>query len=77
MKIGFNLLNQKINMINDKIQLLSDSNKKMNDNINKKLRKAESEIIHFNDNISKNNFSINNYNKYTDELNINLIKIEI
>ena len=72
MKIGFNLLNQKINMINDKIQLLSDSNKKMNVNINKKLRKKE--FIHFNDDISKNNFSINNYNSYSDEFNINLIK---
>ena len=74
MKIGFNILNQKINMINDKIQLLSDSNKKMNVNIKKKLRKTDSEIIHFNGDISKNNFSINNYNNYTDELNINLIK---
>ena len=72
MKIGFNLLNQKINMINDKIQLLSDSNKKMNVNINKKLRKKES--IHFNDDISKNNFSINNYHSNTDKFNINLIK---
>ena len=68
MKIGFNLLNQKINMINDQIQLLSDSNKKMNVNINKKLRKTESEIIHF------NNKSKNINNKYTDGFNINLIK---
>jgi len=68
MKIGFNILNQKINMINDKIQLLSESNKKMNININKKLRKTESEIIHFNDDIIK----INNYNNCGD--NINLIK---
>ena len=61
MKIGFNILN-------DKIQLLSESNKKMNININKKLRKTESEIIHFNDDIIK----INNYNNCGD--NINLIK---
>ena len=65
MKIGFNILNQKINMINDKIQLLSESNKKMNININKKLRKTESEIIHFNDDIIK----INNYNNYFLKIN--------
>lgn len=73
MKIGFNLLNQKINMINDKIQLLSDSNKNMNVNINKKLRKTESEIIHFND-INENNFVFNNYNNYKEGFNINLMK---
>ena len=52
MKMGIDLLTQKLNMINDRVKMANDSNK--SDFINKKISKNDSNSMYFRDKIKKN-----------------------
>ena len=52
MKIGIDLLTQKLDMINDRVKMANDSNK--SDFINKKISKNDSNSMYFRDKIKKN-----------------------